>query len=180
MEPEHRPFIFRTVDPNFALHKLDEPLRNGQPQSGAVMAAVAFVFDLLKFAKDVVKLVFRNADTSIFDCNVNAAFVIVVAGQANHLNRHVTFVGELDRIAHEVGQDLTQPARVAKVFSWHEQVIVHCNLESFFPRGWRQKRDDVVDAAFQIEGLGLQIDLLGLDLRVVQNIVDNDQKRFTR
>ena len=87
------------------------------------------------------------------------------------------FVGELDRVADEIDQNLPQPDavnqhRVRKIFG-----DMTFQLESFFGRRFGKQRVDEIANLAQIGRFGMQFHHARLDFRHVENVVDEQQQR---
>ena len=99
-------------------------MRDGQPQTGSFELPVPFIFDLIKFTKDVFDLVGWDSDAGVFDCNGYLRAAGIEIWHAGDTHRYVAFVGELDGIAHQVGQNLAHAASIANIRRGHEQIEV--------------------------------------------------------
>src|SRR3712207_2343176 len=84
--------------------------------------------------------------------------------------------GELDRVAHEVGDDLAEPAAVAEHLPRPVAGDVDEQVQPGTAGRGRQQLGDVVDDADQVERRGLQVQLAGLDLGEVEDVVDEGQQ----
>ena len=102
----------RTLHPDSSAHQLYEPARNGEPQAGAPIFPCGGGIRLLESAED---------DTLFFGCDSDAGigYREVTADSLGRrpfdLGPHQNFTpgSELDGIAHQVYQDLAQPAEIS-------------------------------------------------------------------
>ena len=84
--------------------------------------------------------------------------------------------GELDGVAHQVGNNLLQAQRVANDVIRHIIFDIQRQLQPFVVRRVRQQRNHLVQRGAQQERDALQNELTGFKLREVQNIVNNGQQ----
>ena len=97
-----------------------------------------------------------------------------------HPHRYLAGLGELDGVADEVGEHLTQPAGVA-----HQRVgdrLVHHRhqLEALVLGPLCEQLAHGLDRLPQVELQRLELEPPGLDLREVEDVVDDVQQRFGR
>src|SRR6056297_3120775 len=93
-------------------------------------------------------------------------------------DKHMTLFGEFDRIADQVGQNLPDAPRIAVKPGRQEHVVIHQKLEPLVARIGLQQHHQFMHRAFEIERFLVQLQFLGFDLGVIQNVVDDDQKRL--
>ncbi|MEJ0040706.1 MAG: hypothetical protein WDM81_00075 [Rhizomicrobium sp.] len=101
----------RLVDADLAAHRLDELLGDGQAEARAAEFSRMAGIGLDEFAEDLVALFLRHADAGIAHLEIQEAAVRTV----DHAHRKLdaAALGELDRVADQIGQDLAQPHAVA-------------------------------------------------------------------
>jgi hypothetical protein len=114
-----------------------------RPRAGAAVLARGRGVLLLEGPEDRSLLVRRNADAGVahgkaqpylpLGCGVAGGF---------HAHDHFPFVGELDRVAHQVEQDLPQPSRVPDERVGHLRLHVGDQLQPFLvgPHGQGTER----------------------------------------
>ena len=85
-------------------------------------------------------------------------------------------LGELDRIAHEVRHDLTDPRAVAQIIARHLRVGVETDVDSLFPRERFESLDHPPYHRFEVDPPGIERDRASLDPGDVERIVDQPQK----
>ena len=86
-------------------------------------------------------------------------------------------LGELDGVVDEVGQDLAEPQRIAEQMLRDAGRDVRQELEPLLVRLLRRQRRDRADDLVEPEVGGLDVELAGLDLREVEDVVDDRQQR---
>ena len=102
----------------------------------------------------------------------------IVRGLAAHPHRHPALVRELQRIGHQVHQHLAQPPRIAPHDRRHVGVDRARQLQPLGLRALGQEVEAVLDRRRQIELDGFQLEPARLDLREVQDVVDQGEQRL--
>ena len=97
-----------------------------------------------------------------------------------HADRHAALVGELHGVAGEVQQHLAQAAAVGQHAGRHVGAAAALDLQPLLGRQRPQQADDVVHEGAHVGPLRHQIQLAGLDLRQVEDVVDDGQERLRR
>ena len=100
--------------------------------------------------------------------------------QDAHPDHHLPFGGELHGVGTEVEQDLPDPGAVPEERRRNVRLDVDQELDPFGVGGARQDPPDVVDDAGQVERGLLDLELAGLDLREVEDVVDDHQQALRR
>ena len=90
---------------------------------------------------------------------------------------HPAAQGELDGVAHQVDEHLPQPARIAAQLPRHVLQDVAGEVETLGLRLLGQQFDRAFDGRLQIEVEFLEVQLAGLDLGEVEDVVDDGQQR---
>ena len=128
-----------------------------------------------EWLKDAAENLRRHADTGIVNFETDGARSPV---------RHVgdadpdrSFSGEFDRIADQVGQDLPQPVRVPA--DRGRDIVLDDDGESelFSPGRFREDLQHARDHRVELEVDRLDVQHPGLDLRRVEDVVDDGQQR---
>src|SRR5204863_8479594 len=94
-----------------AAHHLAELLGDGQPKAGTAIPTGCRAVGLGESVEDMLLLVQRDADAGIADLERYKRGA-GLDGDRLDANRDLAFLGELDRIADQVCQDLTKPAGI--------------------------------------------------------------------
>jgi hypothetical protein len=89
-------------------------------------------------------------------------------------------LGELHRVAGEVDEDLAQPIRVADDARRHLRGDEGRDLDALALGFGRKELDHALDHGPDVEGLGQEVDPAGLDLREVEDLVDEREERLPR
>ncbi len=99
---------------------------------------------------------------------------LLVAGTRQH---DLARLGELDRVAEQVEQDLAQPRHVADDGRRHLALEHVGEVEVLLGRARADQVERRLDAVAQVERLRLDVHPPGLDLREVEDVVDDRQQR---
>ena len=89
---------------------------------------------------------------------------------------HVTVVGELDAVVDEVQQHLANPADVADQAARHVVRDFERELDVLLGGARREQVEHFFHGLVEIVRDVFQLDAAGLDLREVQDVVDDDQQ----
>src|SRR5262249_24061719 len=84
--------------------------------------------------------------------------------------------GELDRVVDEVREDLTESQGVAAQALGHRARDVGEELQAFVVGLLRGERDDGTENIVDREVRGFKIELTGLDLREMQDVIDDAEQ----
>ena len=126
----------------------------------------------LKGSKMRSQLLRRNADAAVPHHDLEHHFAIFLRLPCN-TQADEAAVGELDRIADEVDDDLPEAMRVADQGVGHHRIDLAAELEVLCLRALGNAVDGKLDTPPDAEGDLFEIDLAGLDSREIQNIVDD-------
>ena len=99
---------------------------------------------------------------------------------ADDTHDHMALKREFHRIAQKIGQNLTDTARIADKPGRQEEIVIHDQFQPLVPRAGLQQRCDLVDTAFQIKRFRMQNQFFGLDLGIIQHVVDDHQQGLAR
>src|SRR5262249_14906950 len=100
------------LDPDPSAHELGELSSDGKAEAGASVLAGAGPVDLLETLEDQRLLVRRNSDAGVDDSETYAGRIFARRLDGGR-HAHGSLLGELDRVADEVDEDLTETYRVA-------------------------------------------------------------------
>src|SRR6185295_6330631 len=115
------------LDPNSAAHQLDQTPRDREPEAGAAVLAGGRSVGLAERLEQPRRLLARHADPGVGDFDPELHFLTGALG-ATDAHADPSVLGELDRVAQQVGQDLADPQRVTDQPRGH----VRCNVEYQF------------------------------------------------
>ena len=145
-------------------------------KTGAAIGAADGRIGLRKTLKDRLNAVGRNADAGILDRNLDQVGIVRV--RAAQDKAHMPLSGEFHGVAHQIQQDLPQlalipddPCRFGRRKDQRDTLLARCRL---------QDAQDSGHARRQGKGLGHQQRLSGLQLRQIEDIIDDLQQRFAR
>ena len=161
------------LEPHAATEQLDQALGEGEAEAGPLLARAAAPA-LLERLEDPLLVGLGHPDAAVGhgDVDVRAA----PAGPDDH---GTTRAGELHRVGHQVEHDLLEPEHVGV----HDVDVVGDVEGEVDPLGGRplaQHRRRVVENGPQVDRRVLQGHLPGLDLREVEDLVEELQQVATR
>src|SRR5215510_13072843 len=166
---EGRALAERRLHPNAAAMHLHDLLGDGEAEARAALGLGKGTVDLVELLEDPSLLVRRYAGSGVCDGDGEVA-IARARGDA-----HLAGVGELDSVAHEIKQHLSQALFVSKA-NW-ERLVDGCRKREILVLGERlsgsaDRLDHALDGVFgHVEG-----ELAGLDLGDVQHGVDEAQE----
>ena len=177
---ECRSFLWDTLDPHFAAHELDQSLADGQTKSGAAVLPRRRSVRLTEGLEEARQPVHGNADAGVANPEMQTPMSLAVAilfrrGQGFDLYHHLTSGSEFDAVAEQVHEHLSQAGDVSDHGLWNPIVHLVGEVQALLCRSGSQEIQGVLDAGAQLERLVLQFQLARLDLREVENVV-NDSK----
>ena len=86
-------------------------------------------------------------------------------------------VGELDRVADQVGQDLPQSQRIADHLPLKGGIYAHAQFQAFLPRRVAEERYHRRGALLESELFFSKVQFARIDFRQVENVVEQDAQR---
>ncbi len=178
-ELEGAALAFDALDPDASAHHTDELRADGEPEAGAAELAAGRAVGLGEGLEDQVLLVGGDADAGVRDLEVQRDRAVRMRRDA-HRDADLAALGELDGVADEVEDDLSEPARVADDGVGDVGRDVADQLEVFLVRAQGQRLHRALEVLAQTERRVLQIELAGFDLREVENVVQERQQRVGR
>ena len=134
---------------------------------------------LLEGPEDALLLVPRDADAGVAHREPEADLLRRRRKGAAidfHADVHLSFLGELDGVAHEVEQHLPQPARVADQGVGHVRLHLVDQLQPLRVSPHGQRPQGVPDRRPQGEIAWRQFHLPGLDLGEVEQVIDEAEQ----
>ncbi len=161
---------------HFALHfdaalvEIDELFDDGEAEAHAAVSPLIAGSHLREAVEDAGELLLRYADAVVG--YHDAASVIRVLDS----EPHGTAVGELERIAHEVEQDLQQARAVAVHPARHRRLYLQQQFIALLQRTVPQHLFAKAGRAPQVEGFAHQAQSSCLDAAEVEHIVDHHQQ----
>ena len=155
-------------------HQLDKPLRDRQTQTIAPIARLNAFMSLTKRHKNMLLLIWRNANARIAHREMNAQRL------TSNPQVDTTLVREFDGIAQQIDQDLHQT--VAIRLNPMRHIVINrtgvLQVHAFHALG--KQVESGVHRVSQGEGFALHLDLACLQLRIVEHIVDDGEQMVGR
>ena len=169
------------LDPDAAAHQLDERRRDRQAQAGAAEPARRRAVGLAEGLEDRGVLVRRDADAGVADREVQHRSPSSVRASSRTSTSTWPARGELDGVADQVGEHLPQPDRVADDAGRHVGRDVGDQLEALLVRAAAPAACSVSSTTSrERERHRLELQLARLDLREVEDVVEDRQQRLGR
>ncbi len=165
---------FPALDPDATAHQRGEPAHDGEPEACPFMTARGRDIGLLEFLENRLPPLLRDAGAGIGDVDDDHP---VVSADAD---ADAALVGELDRVADKVQQDL--PDAVAITDEMRRQVgrEMGCEFDALDLGARGHQLRDRLDQHAEIEGLAGEFELAGLHLREVEDVVHEAEQRLAR
>ena len=101
-------------------------------------------------------------------------------GASSDLQQDMPALGELERVVDEIAQDLRQAHGIAGDLVRHLGRDRGRKIEPLRLRALAEQRHDGVDDLGRVDGDALELELAGLDLGEVQDVVDDREKALAR
>ena len=86
--------------------------------------------------------------------------------------------GELDGVADQVQQDLTKPRLISAKAAPRRRIDENTEVDPLLVGFWRQQADGRFDHVRELEIHDFKIDFAGLELRNIENVVDQREQRL--
>ncbi len=164
------------VDDDLSVHELGQALHDGEPEARAAVEARGRDVALRERLEDHRLALRRDADAAVGDGELDRGVRSAVRDRAG-ADDHLTPLGELERVAEQIGQDLPQAIRVAAEEARHARVERGGELEALAMGALGEELDDLLDRLPQIEVDHLELELAGFHLREVEHVVDDAEER---
>ena len=171
-EGEDRPSARIVGQREFAAHQAYELARNRQAQPRALEAAGVRAVALLETVEDRPPAVGRHAGTGVGDREQRLAPRAALDRDAD-----AALIGELDRIAGEIGENLAQPQAVRAHKARRRGAEGRGDLDAFALGARREQFNHAFDQLAQIHSLVDEIEMAGLDLGKIEDFVDQRDQR---
>ena len=166
------------LDGELPVHERDELRRDGEAEAGAPVLARRRRVLLLEGAEDRRLLLAGDADAGVAHREAHADLAAAAHRRRRELDpdEHLAGGGELDGVADQVDHNLAQPAGVADEGVGDGGVDVADELEPLPVRARRQRPQRLAERCAQAEVGGIELELAGLDLREVEEVVDDAEQ----
>src|SRR5690606_19755839 len=154
------------------VHQLDQTARDGEAEAGAAVIAGRGRVDLAEQLEEPVHPVWRESDAGITNGDTHPRLAVLSGWNGIHGEVHFAFAGEFHGIAEQVDQHLPQAHGISDDPGWEGWVDPRHEFESLFARAARHQVERALDGFAQGERLPLELELVGLDLREIENVVE--------
>ena len=167
------------------MHGLGKAAYDRQAESGPAEAARGRAVGLHEGLKQPFALFGGKPDAGVGDPDDEPElalrrFVPAATGQALQREPDRACLGELDGVAQKIEQDLSQPQGIAQYALGHVGRDVGCELHALGGGLRGQRLDRALDQLHRRQVEGLEIEATGLDLREIEDVVDDAQQRRRR
>ena len=164
-------------------HHLGQLPGDRETEPGAAIAPRHRIVGLGEGLEEIFLGTFGNADAGIFDCAAQANAHSVGWRRLRRLfepHHHLPRLGELDRVRHQVAEHLPEAMRVAAHRRRHRRVHQHQQLETLELGALGKQQHHFFDRPRRRERKLLELELAGLDLGKVEDVVDDEQQQLGR
>ncbi len=161
-DPEFRTFTRCAVDADLAAHLFDQAFGNHQPQAGAARLSGQRVIGLAEGLEQGAHVLVRQTDAGVLnaDAQLHAVFMLFFEHGPGDDG---AFAGELDRVAHKVGENLLESQRIAYQRQWRIAINQAHQLKLFGVGGRGEDVQGVLEQVAQVEGNMVEHQFAGLD-----------------
>jgi len=167
------------VDTDLPAHQGDDALADDQAKASAAVHPGGRGIGLRERGEQLRETFRRDADAGIDDLEAQrmrgAVLAVLLDAQGD-----ATAFGELDGVAEQIGQHLSQSRRVTAHREADVGVDFQMQQQAFGLGLLGQQPDHRFGQLAQVEGRGFQFNLVGLELGVVEDVVDDAQHLLGR
>ena len=157
-------------------HQLRELKRDRQAETGAAELAGCGCVGLSERVEQRGDPVRRDPDARIANLEAHRDGLRRSPRNA-HFHNHLPLRGELDRVGHQVGEDLADAHSITADHARHVVVNEGLQLQSLRNRGGGDRVAAGLHHVVQVEVAPLNLKPTGLDLRDVENVIDHRHQR---
>ena len=175
MKPERRTLARLALHAHFPVHQLDQLFGDRQSQAGAAVFARRRSVGLGERLENLRHRPRVDADARVADGEAQRGLGVRFL-DLGHTQHDFALLGELHRVAQEVGQHLPEPAGIAAQKIRHLLVDPAGEFDLLFLRRVRQHLDGALDGFAQFEVDVFQHQFAGLDLGEIQDFADDSQQ----
>jgi len=162
-------------------HQRHQVAGNAQPQPGSAILAGGRTVHLPEGFKDHLLLIGRDADPGIGDGETQSGRALRFLFRfRRHRHDHFPLLGELDRVADQIGQHLSQPSRIAYEHFRDVRDGLISQLQPLAMGLDSETSDRVIERVGQVKRGVIEGQPFRLDLGQIQDIVDEGQKAVRR
>src|SRR4051794_24533489 len=157
------------------VHCLRESATDRESKAGAAVAPRDGRVGLAERLEETAHLRFRDTDSGV--ANVDVQHDPATRGLRASGDDYLALLGELDSVREQVEQDLPKPTEVPKHGRWKVADDFVGELDSLAGSRGRDHVECTLDAVGGTERLRGEVDLACLDLREVEDVVDDREQR---
>ena len=128
--------------------------------------------DLGKGAEQAFLIADGNADAGVFNLHIESQPLAVLRSSGPYAQAHLTGIGELDGVAQQVGQNLSETQRINQYVEVDFGVQLGTHLYPFLLRHALKHAHGGLHQRHQLRALLVERHSSGFDLRDVQNVSD--------
>ena len=181
---ECRALAGRARHQDVAPHGARQAAGDGEPQPGAALAAAHGILGLLELGEQRGQRVGRDAHAGVLHRDGDLQVVVVggrlgVGGLADG-HEHTARIGELDGVAEQIGDDLAHAHLVAQQRARQRRIDRPGDLDALLVGLRRQQLHHALHALVDRQRGGIEVQLVGLDLGEVEDLVDQGEQRARR
>ena len=178
-EPERAADAGLALQPDLAAHQLDEASADHEPEARSPEAPRRRRVGLAEGLEQAALHVRRDPDSGVADLHLEIERV-GLRRRHRHRRDDLAALRELDGVADQVREDLTEAAGVAAQRSRHPGIHRAQQLHSLALRPLGQQLHDLLERQPRVEVDDLELEATGLDLREVEDVVEDRQQRVRR
>ena len=175
VEPESGSLVRLAFHADGAAHEFDQLFADGEAEAGAAELARGGGVGLGEFVEQQMLFVLGDAEAGVgdgeFDLRLDRR-----PGQATDFDQHMARRGELDGVVREVEQDLAEADAVGDDARRRAGGDADQKFNLLLARLGREQVGDFLNGGGQIHRQRLEGKLAGLDLREVEDVVDDDEQ----
>ena len=179
LEPEGGAVAGLGFDADAPAHEVDDALGDRQAQAGAAVEAGGGGVGLAEGLEQARLRTGGDADAGVADFEAQ----LVLGGglaDAAHGHRYRAALGELHRVRHQVAQHLAQAHRIAAHRQAHRRVDGEDHPQPLALGRAFHQLEHAVEQLAQVEAGGFQLEPVGFELGVVEDVVDDAQHLLRR
>jgi len=168
--------------PHSPAHESGQQTADRQAQPGAAVLPGIGIIRLLKALEDCLQLVRRDADAGVGDAEMEAAYCLLrpLFHCRFDLNGDGPLGRELDRIAHQVKEDLVEAEIVADHRLRHSGSLDDFELEPLFHGRDVHGGDEGLEEPVDGERPVVDLQLAGFDLGKIEDVVEEAEQALGR
>ena len=178
-KPEIRAASRRAVHTDLTAHQFGQLPRNGEAETGAAELARRRTVGLLETLEEAAALLRINADPAIDHREMQQQIAFAFLHDAD-VDGDLALLGEFDGIVGVIDQHLAEAQGIADQCPRHARADVDDQLQALGRRLFRDQPGDVLEHPVELELDVFDDHLARLDLREVENVVDDAEQMLAR